>query len=66
MTPKEINDMKKEHNAYMDRGQKIYAEVMELHAKCLELQRKLQEAEGDEYDAIPLIFGGGFWIDPDL
>lgn len=26
----------------------------------------LIDAEGSDYDPIPLIFGAGFWIDPDL
>jgi hypothetical protein len=39
---------------------------MDLHEKCMNLQKEIQEAEGDEYDPIPLIFGAGFWIDPDL
>jgi uncharacterized coiled-coil DUF342 family protein len=66
MTPKEINDLKKLHNKYMEEGQEAYAKVTELHAKCTALQKQLMEAEGEEYDPIPLIFGDGFWIDPDL
>jgi hypothetical protein len=66
MTPKEINDLKKLHNKYMEEGQKLYAKVTELHEKCMALQKQLIEAEGDDYDPIPLIFGDGFWIDPDL
>lgn len=66
MTPKEINDLKKEHNAAMEEGQKLYACVMELHAKCLSLQDQIRNAEGSDYDPIPLIFGSGFWLDPDL
>ena len=66
MTPKEINDLKKEHNEALEEGKKIYERVMVLHAKCISLQKLLQEVEGDEYDPIPLIFGAGFWIDPDL
>lgn len=66
MTPKEINDLKKEHNSAMEEGQEIYKRMMVLHAKCLDLQKQLQEAEGDDYDPIPLIFGSGFWINPDL
>jgi hypothetical protein len=66
MTPKEINDLKKKHNEALEEGQKIYERVMVLHAKCISLQKLLQEVEGDDYDPIPLIFGSGFWIDPDL
>ena len=66
MTPKEINDLKKLHNKYMKEGQELYAKVMELHEKCMNLQRQLIDAEGDDYDPIPLIFGDGFYIDPDL
>lgn len=66
MTPKEINDLKKKHNAILEEGQKVYEEVMKLHAQCLELQEQISKAEGPDYDPIPLIFGSGFWIDPDL
>lgn len=66
MTPKEINDLKKKHNVVMEDGQKLYAQVMQLHEQCLEIQKQLIEAEGEDYDPIPLIFGSGFWIDPDL
>jgi chromosome segregation ATPase len=66
MTPKQINDLKKEHNAIQEQGQDLYAKVMELHDKCLDLQGRIQEAEGPDYDPIPLIFGAGFRLDPDL
>jgi hypothetical protein len=66
MTPKEINDLKKLHNKHQEEGSELYTKVLELHEKCLGLQKQLMEAEGDDYDPIPLIFGAGFWIDPDL
>jgi chromosome segregation ATPase len=66
MTPKEINDLKKEHNRLMAEGQDAYAKVMDLQEKCTSLQRQIKDAEGDDYDPIPLIFGAGFWIDPNL
>jgi hypothetical protein len=66
MTPKEINDLKRLHNNYQEEGKQLYAKVLELHEKCIGLQKQLMEAEGDEYDPIPLIFHAGFWIDPDL
>lgn len=66
LTPKQINDLKKLHNDFMEQGQKAYAQVLELYAHCTDLQRQIREAEGDEYDPIPLIFGDGFWINPDL
>ncbi len=66
MTPKEINDLKKKHNALQTQGQELYARVLELYDQCTEIQRILQKVEGEDYDPIPLIFGDGFWIDPDL
>ena len=66
MTPKEINDLKKEHNKLQEKGQEVYAIVMELHKKCMDIQQQLIDAEGNDYDPIPLIFGDGFYIDPDL
>ncbi len=66
MTPKEINDLKKEHNRLLVEGIEAYAKVMDLQEKCISLQRQIKEAEGDDYDPIPLIFGEGFWIHPNL
>jgi len=66
MTPKEINDLKRKHNELLARGQELYAEVMRLHNQCLELQAHIKDAEGPNYDPIPLIFGGGFHLDDDL
>jgi hypothetical protein len=66
MTPKEINDLKRQHNAAMDEGVKLYARIRELHTVCNDLQMQIRDAEGDDYDPIPLIFGDGFWIDEDL
>ena len=66
MTPKEINDLKKEHNEIFEQGQELFEQILPIHKKILELRTQIEQAEGDEYDPIPLIFGGGFWIDPDL
>jgi len=66
MTPKEINDLKKKHNALQAEGQEVYAKVLSLHEQCTAIQQILQKEEGEDYDPIPLIFGDGFWIDPDL
>ena len=66
MNAKQINDLKKKHNALQDQGREAYAKVLSLHEQCVEIQKILQREEGEEYDAIPLIFGDGFWIDPDL
>ena len=66
MTPKEINDLKKEHNRLLVEGKEAYAKVMDLQEKCISLQRQIKEAEGDDYDPIPLIFGEGFWINQNL
>lgn len=66
MTPKEINDLKKRHNALMAQGREAYAKVLDLYAQCTAIQRMLERVEGEDYNPIPLIFGDGFWIDPDL
>ena len=33
MTPKEINDLKKQHNRLMEDGQELYSKVMFLHGQ---------------------------------
>ena len=60
MTPKEINDLKKIHNRLLEDGQALYAQLLRHSEEMLSLQNKIAEAEGDEYDPIPLIFGAGF------
>jgi regulator of replication initiation timing len=66
MTPKEINDLKKHHNKLLAEGQRLYAILEKINDELDAIQKQLQEAEGDDYDAVPLIFGSGFWINPDL
>jgi hypothetical protein len=66
LTPKEINDLKRQHNAFQARGKEAYGLVTTLFEQCAELQSLIQEAEGDEYDIIPVVFGEGFWIDERL
>lgn len=66
MTSKEINDLKREHNRLQEEGREVYAKLVDLHAKCLALQDRIREAEGNDYDDIPLLFGSGFWIDESL
>ncbi len=66
MSPKEINDYKKEHNRLLEEGQRLYAQMLKVHEKCTGMQEHLKIVEGDDYDGIPLIFGAGFWIDPSL
>lgn len=66
MTPKEVNDLKKKHNALQAKGKELYAQVEDLHRQCLSIQKTLEKAEGLDYDPIPLMFGDGFWIDPDI
>lgn len=64
MTQQEIDAMKREHNRLQARGRRVYAEASELFRQCISLQERIQKAEGDDYDPIPLLFGGGFYVDP--
>ena len=66
MTPTEINNLKRRHNAELEKGQELYAEVLKVHKNCLDMQAEIEREEGDEYDPIPLLFGDGFWIDETL
>ena len=66
MTPKEINDLKKIHNQMLEDGQALYAKILILYDQLIDLQKQIENAEGDDYDPIPLIFGAGFRLDPDL
>ncbi len=64
MTQQEIDDLKREHNRLQQQGRRAYSEASELFRQCIDLQDRIQEAEGDDYDPIPLLFGGGFYVDP--
>lgn len=57
-----LNDLKRRHNAIHERGCELYAESMKIYHEMMELRKEIEEIEGDEYDEIPLIFGGGFNI----
>ena len=64
MTQQEIDDLKREHNRLQQHGRRAYAEVAEIFRKCIDLRERIQKAEGYDYDPIPLLFGGGFYVDP--
>ena len=57
-----LNDLKRKHNAILTEGQDLYAKCLSMHEELKSLQSKIQQIEGDAYDPIPLIFGGGFEI----
>ena len=63
MKIKELNAIKREHNRLLKSGQKLFAKLEPISAEMLALRKKIEEAEGDDYDPIPVIFGSGFWID---
>ena len=60
-----INDLKRKHNALLSKGQDEYAKMLETYNALMELQKRIAEIEGDEYDPIPLIFGGCLHIHAD-
>ena len=57
-----LNDLKRRHNALLKEGQAAYAQMLETHAEVISLQDRIKEIEGDDYDPIPVLFGGGFYI----
>lgn len=66
MTPKEISDLKITYNRLLDEGRDLYEQVAKIHKQMTQITKTLIEVEGDEYDGVPLIFGAGYWINPDL
>ncbi|MEY4719609.1 MAG: hypothetical protein RL563_2227 [Pseudomonadota bacterium] len=58
-----LNDLKRLHNALLTEGQQKYEEVSALYKRLIDLQKQIEEIEGENYDPIPLIFGDGFYID---
>jgi hypothetical protein len=63
MTEKELNDLKRHHNALQDEGRALYKRLEALWSGCDALQRQIAAEEGDAYAPIPLLFGAGFWVD---
>jgi hypothetical protein len=66
MTPKQINDLKIKFNAMHEEGRVLYNRVEAITKKMQSITETLIEAEGEDYDGVPLIFGAGYWIDPAL
>jgi hypothetical protein len=58
-----LNDLKRLHNALLTEGQQKYEEVSAIYKRLIDLQKQIEEIEGENYDPIPLIFGDGFYID---
>lgn len=58
-----IRRLKIEHNAAQDEGAELWKQIKLLFDKCTALQDELKELEGPDYDPIPLMFGGGFYVD---
>jgi hypothetical protein len=58
-----LNDLKRLHNALLTEGQQKYEEVSALYKRVIDLQKQIEEIEGENYDPIPLLFGDGFYID---
>ena len=65
MKIKEINAMKRKHNDLFKEGQDLMARIEAIAPVMMSLRQQIEDAEGDDYDPIPVIFGGGFWIDVD-
>jgi len=60
-----LNDMKRKHTAIQREGKRMYTRLLEMYEECNELQSMIRGIEKDDYDPIPLIFGGEFYIDED-
>ncbi len=60
-----LNDLKREHNALLIRGQEAWAEIQTMYDTLMRLQAEIRDIEGDDYDPIPVIFGSGFHIHED-
>ena len=66
MTPEQINDLKIKFNAMQEEGWVLYNRVEALTKKMQAITETLIEAEGDDYDGVPLIFGAGYWVNSAL
>lgn len=57
-----LNDLKREHNRLQKKGRKQYAKLIKKTERINALREEIKKIEGDDYDPIPLIFGGDFNI----
>lgn len=62
MTEQEIKDLKIKHNKMMEECQPLYDKINDMVDEINKMRNTLMEAEGDDYDGIPLIFGCGYDI----
>lgn len=53
-----LNDLKREHNALQDKARKQYAKVLRTSHRIDGLRAQIKFIEGDDFDPVPLIFGG--------
>jgi len=53
-----LNDLKRKHNALQKEARELYVKVQGMTVEINDLRGRIQAIEGEDYDEIPLIFGG--------
>lgn len=57
-----LNDLKRSHNALQHMARAQYEAIQESCTEIQELRKRIAEIEGDDWDPVPLIFGGDLHI----
>lgn len=60
-----VNQLKRRHNKLQEVARELYAQCETIGKEINELREKIEAAEGEDYDPVPLMFGGGFHLHSD-
>lgn len=55
-------DSQRRHNELLERGRALHKGMECLFSTVVALRKKIEEIEGENYDPLPLIFGGGYEV----
>lgn len=53
-----VAEMKREHNAMIEEGRKLYDRMEELTEKVIAIRETIKRVAPDEHDEVILLFGG--------
>jgi len=60
-----LNDLKRKHNSMQADARSCYKWLEDISREIEALREKIRKLEGDDFDPVPLIFGGDLHIYPD-
>lgn len=61
-SPSTLNDLKRQHNNLQHMARAQYAVVQDTCTEIEALRKRIEKIEGEDWDPVPLIFGGDLHI----